>query len=103
MSLSKIAQAIGTSATIKLNETANALRAQGVPVIHLGGGEPKSKAPKAAIKAAAEKLQTGEIRYTPTAGIIPLKRPSLNIPGNITADSPSPETSWCQPAPSRPS
>lgn len=73
MSLSRIAQAIGTSATIKLNETANELRAQGKPVIHLGGGEPKSKAPQSAIDAAAEKLQTGEIRYTPSAGIMPLK------------------------------
>ena len=59
MSLSKIAQAIGTSATIKLNETANELRAQGKPVIHLGGGEPKSKAPQSALDAAADKLKTG--------------------------------------------
>jgi len=73
MSLSKIAQAIGTSATIKLNETANELRAQGKPVIHLGGGEPKSKAPQSAVDAAAEKLKTGEIRYTPSAGIMPLR------------------------------
>ena len=73
MSLSKIAQAIGSSATIKLNETANSLRAQGVPVIHLGGGEPKSKAPAAAIDSARTKLETGEIRYTPTAGIMPLR------------------------------
>lgn len=93
MSLSKIAEAIGTSATIKLNETANALRAQGEPVIHLGGGEPKSKAPESAIKAAAEKLKTGEIRYTPSAGIMPLRQAVIDYtrkyyerkvePGNV--------------------
>ncbi len=97
MSLSKIAQAIGTSATIKLNETANALRSQGEPVIHLGGGEPKSKAPVEAIRAATEKLNTGEIRYTPTAGIKPLREAVIRYtsehyhrevaPGNVLVSS----------------
>lgn len=97
MSLSKIAESIGASATIKLNETANSLRAQGVPVIHLGGGEPKSKAPGEAITAAASKLQTGEIRYTATAGIMPLREAVVDytekyyqkkvVPGNILISS----------------
>ena len=97
MSLSKIAQAIGASATIKLNETANALRAQGEPVIHLGGGEPKSKAPATAIAAAAAKLETGEIRYTPNAGIMPLREAVVRYteehyqrtvePGNVLVSS----------------
>lgn len=97
MSLSKIAQAIGASATIKLNETANALRAQGEPVIHLGGGEPKSKAPAEAIEAAAAKLKTGEIRYTPNAGIMPLREAVVRYtethyqrsvePGNVLVSS----------------
>ena len=102
MSLSKIAQSIGTSATIKLNETANSLRAQGVPVIHLGGGEPKSKAPAEAIKAASAKLETGEIRYTPTAGIMPLREAVIEYtdkyygrkvtPGNILVSSGAKQT-----------
>jgi len=97
MRLSKIARAIGTSATIKMNETANALRAQGVPVIHLGGGEPKSKAPDGAITAAMKKLQTGEIRYTPNAGIMPLREAvaryteehygRTTLPGNVLVSS----------------
>jgi aspartate aminotransferase len=45
MSLSLIAKSIGESATLKLNEVAAILRAKGDPVIHLGGGEPKGKAP----------------------------------------------------------
>ncbi len=52
MSLSLIAQSIGESATLKLNETAAILRAKGDPVIHLGGGEPKGKAPLDAVLAA---------------------------------------------------
>jgi aspartate aminotransferase len=74
MSISQIARSIGQSATLKLNETAALLRAKGEPVIHLGGGEPKSKAPIDALITAAAKLTTGEIRYTPTDGIPELKK-----------------------------
>lgn len=74
MSISRIAASIGESATLKLNATAAALRKQGEPVIHLGGGEPKSKAPEAALAAAAEYLATGEIRYTPVGGTPTLKQ-----------------------------
>ena len=45
MSLSQLARTIKESVTLKLNETAALLREKGEPVIHLGGGEPKSKAP----------------------------------------------------------
>ncbi len=74
MSLSLIAQNIGESATLKLNEIAAALRAKGEPVIHLGGGEPKSKAPMEALTSAAALLSSGEIRYAPADGIPSLKK-----------------------------
>ena len=74
MGISLIANTIGESATLKLNEIAAILRAKGDPVIHLGGGEPKSKAPLDAITAAAALLQSGEIRYTPADGIPSLKK-----------------------------
>lgn len=74
MSISQIARSISQSATLKLNETAAILRAKGEPVIHLGGGEPKSKAPIDALITASSKLTTGEIRYTPTDGIPELKK-----------------------------
>ncbi len=45
MPFSKVAQSIGASATLALNAKAAQLRAAGEPVIHLGGGEPKSKCP----------------------------------------------------------
>lgn len=74
MSISQIARSIGESATLKLNETAAILRAKGEPVIHLGGGEPKSKAPMDAIVAAAALLNSAEVRYTPPDGIPALKQ-----------------------------
>ncbi len=68
MSFSKLANSIGASVTLKLNSEAARMRAAGDPVIHLGGGEPKSLAPGAAIAAGISMLKTGEIRYTPAAG-----------------------------------
>ena len=44
------------------------------PVIHLGGGEPKTKAPLDAVVAASALLNSGEVRYTPPDGIAPLKK-----------------------------
>lgn len=74
MSISQIARTISASPTLALNEKAAILREKGEPVIHLGGGEPKSKAPMDAILAAAGHLNTGEIRYAPADGIPALKK-----------------------------
>lgn len=74
MSISQLARSISESATLKLNETAARLREKGEPVIHLGGGEPKSKAPVDAILNCMALLNTGEVRYTPPDGIPALKK-----------------------------
>lgn len=74
MSLSEIAKSIKASPTLALNEKAAILREKGDPVIHLGGGEPKSKTPLDALIAAAGALNTGEIRYAPADGIPALKK-----------------------------
>lgn len=74
MSLSQIARSIKASPTLALNEKAAILREKGDPVIHLGGGEPKSRAPMDALLAAVNSLNTGEIRYTPADGIPELKK-----------------------------
>lgn len=50
------------------------LREKGEPVIHLGGGEPKTKAPVEALIAAAGMINSGEVRYTPADGIPALKK-----------------------------
>lgn len=74
MSLSQLARSIKESATLKLNETAALLRDKGEPIIHLGGGEPKSKAPIDAVISCASLLNTGEVRYTAPDGIPALKK-----------------------------
>ena len=72
--LSQTARSVGESATLKLNATAQSLRAAGEPVIHLGGGEPVSRAPAAALAAATALLETGAVRYTPPDGTPALKQ-----------------------------
>ena len=74
MSLSLIARSIKPSPTLALNEKAAILREKGDPVIHLGGGEPKSRAPIEAMLAAANLLNSGEVRYAPADGIPELKK-----------------------------
>jgi len=74
MSISQLARSIVDSPTLSLNEEARLLRERGLPVIHLGIGEPKNKAPINAILAAANKLNSGDIKYTPTDGLPSLKK-----------------------------
>lgn len=74
MSISLIGKGVGESATLKLNEIFSILKAKGEPVIHLGGGEPKSKAPFDAITTAAGLLNSGEIRYAPVDGTVEMKQ-----------------------------
>ncbi len=74
MSLSQMARTIRESVTLKLNQTAALLREKGEPVIHLGGGEPKSKTPIDAIVSCTAVLNSGDIKYTPPDGIPALKK-----------------------------
>ncbi len=74
MSVSQLAKSITESPTLKLNEEARVLREKGEAVVHLGAGEPKNKAPINAILSAAAKLNTADLKYTPTDGIPSLKK-----------------------------
>ena len=91
MSLSLIAKNIGESATLKLNEIAAILRAKGDPVIHLGGGEPKGKAPLDAVLAATSAVASGEIRYTPPDGTPELKKAIIRYTEEFYGFRPAPE------------
>lgn len=68
MNLSQMARSIAPSPTLRLNEQARLLLEQGEPVIHLGVGEPKNKAPRAALQSASALLEDGYVKYGPTAG-----------------------------------
>ena len=74
MSISQLASSIVDSPTLRLNEAARLLKERGLPVIHLGIGEPKNKTPITAILGAANRLNTGEVKYTPTDGTPSLKK-----------------------------
>ena len=74
MSISLLARSIATSPTLALNEQARLLRERGEAVIHLGIGEPKNKTPIPALLSAAARLNTGDIKYSPTDGIPSLKK-----------------------------
>lgn len=74
MNISQLAKSLKESATLKLNETAAQLREKGEPVIHLGGGEPKSKAPLDAVVSLMSLVNTGEVRYTAPDGVPALKK-----------------------------
>ncbi|MBN1440621.1 MAG: pyridoxal phosphate-dependent aminotransferase [Anaerolineales bacterium] len=74
MKLGKLASSIAESPTLRLNALAKSMLAEGIPVIHLGGGEPKNKAPRSAIDAACAYLSTGDVKYTPSAGTASLRK-----------------------------
>ena len=74
MSLSQLAKSIVESPTLSLNEQARLLREKGEDVVHLGAGEPKNKAPINAILTSAARLNSGDVKYTPTDGIPSLKK-----------------------------
>jgi aspartate aminotransferase len=77
MSLSQVACSIAESPTLRLNEEARLLRERGEPVIHLGIGEPKNRAPINAILSSAAKLSSGDVKYVPTDGLPSLKKAIL--------------------------
>jgi aspartate aminotransferase len=93
MSLSRLAQSIAESPTLKLNEEARVLRERGKDVINLGIGEPMNRVPMSAVDSAVALLNRGDVKYTPTSGLPSLKRAILGYteehygrlaaPGNV--------------------
>ena len=78
VSLSKLANTVGDSPTLKINAKARALKAAGEPVIHLGGGEPTYPAPQAAVDAIIQKAQSRRIKYSPSSGTPEMKKAVLD-------------------------
>lgn len=91
MEFSKLGISIKQSATLKLNQTAAYLKSQGQPIIHLGGGEPKSKAPFDAIIKAASMINNAEVRYSPADGIPEAKAAAIKYMEQNYSISPSPK------------
>jgi aspartate aminotransferase len=91
MSISLIGKSISESATLKLNETAAILKAKGEPIIHLGGGEPRGKAPLDAITRAAAMLNNAEVRYSPPDGTVEAKQAVIRYTEEFYHWRPAPE------------
>ncbi len=66
-------EGVSESATLKLNATVQAMKAQGVDIINLTAGEPDFWVPDAAKSAVIEALQANRSKYTPVPGIPELR------------------------------
>lgn len=78
MKLSQRILRIKPSATFAVDAKAKELIAQGKDVISFGAGEPDFVSPSAAFKYAREAMEKGETHYTPTPGIIELRKEICN-------------------------
>jgi len=65
--------AVAPSSTLAITAKAKALKAQGVDVVNLAGGEPDFDTPAHIKSAAIAAIQEGFTKYTPTAGIPDLR------------------------------
>ena len=74
MKISELAASLSESATMKFNERANQMRAEGKPIIHLGIGEPKNPTPINAILSSSAKLRVGDVKYSRVDGMPSLKK-----------------------------
>ncbi len=59
---------------MELLRRAKQLEAQGVDVIHMEIGEPDFPTPPTIVNAAIKHIQTGEVKYTPAAGLPELRK-----------------------------
>lgn len=71
--LAKSLARVKPSATIAVTQKARDLKAQGRDVISLSVGEPDFDTPDNIKKAAIDAINRGETKYTPVAGIVPLR------------------------------
>ena len=71
--ISKRASGIEPSITLSLNTKANALKEAGEDVVGLAAGEPDFETPDIIKEAGIRAIREGKTRYTPAAGIKPLR------------------------------
>ena len=74
MILSRKAEQISASITLEITALARKMKAEGVDVIGFGVGEPDFDTPKYIQDAAVDAINKGYTRYTPTSGIMELKK-----------------------------
>ena len=73
MNLAQRMLALEPSATLAMSGKAKEMKAAGVTVYDLSLGEPDFNTPEHICQAAFEAIKSGKTRYTPAAGIMPLR------------------------------
>jgi len=73
MSLARRLQEIEPFLAVEVAERAQELERQGVDVVHLGYGEPDFAPPAVVQQALARAIAQGQMRYTHSLGILPLR------------------------------
>lgn len=72
--VSKVAEAVRASTTMAVDALAKQMKADGLDVIGFGAGEPDFSTPDNISMAAISAICEGKTKYTPAAGIIPLRK-----------------------------
>ena len=72
--LSRIASAVHASTTLAIDAKAKQMKADGLDVVGFGTGEPDFDTPENIKLAAIAVINEGKTKYTPAAGIIPLRK-----------------------------
>lgn len=78
---------LSPSMTLSITSQAKALKKQGVDVLSFGAGEPDHNTPAHIVQAAVDALNSGQTRYTESAGLLELREnlaAKLLIDNNIT-------------------
>jgi aspartate aminotransferase len=72
--ISSVALAVQASTTMAIDAKAKQMKADGIDVVGFGAGEPDFKTPDNINMAGIAAICDGKTKYTPAAGIIPLRK-----------------------------
>lgn len=72
--VSRIAEAVRASTTLAVDSLAKQMKADGLDVVGFGTGEPDFNTPDNINMAGIKAICDGKTKYTPAAGIIPLRK-----------------------------
>lgn len=72
--ISQIARKVHPSTTIAVDSMAKQMKADGLDVVGFGAGEPDFDTPDPIRDAGIQAIRDGKTKYTPTAGIVPLRK-----------------------------
>lgn len=87
--ISTLVSGLNPSATVEIQETLAQLAARGVDVVRLNAGEPDMPTPAHIVEAGIKAMQEGKTRYTPAAGVLPLREAiakKLKIDNNLDVE-----------------